>query len=100
MINKLQKLRKNFVKAIILLLLLFSFTNTYSQFYNGSQMSFGKNRVQYKEFFWTYYRFEQFDTYFYLNGKELAVFTAKYADLQIDEIEKKLEASLDEKVQF
>ncbi|MBI9036573.1 MAG: PD40 domain-containing protein [Bacteroidales bacterium] len=82
------------------MLLLFTFTDIYPQFYNGSQMDFGKNRVQYKEFFWTYYRFEKFDTYFYLNGKELAVFTAKYADLQIDKIEKKLEASLDEKIQF
>jgi Tol biopolymer transport system component len=100
MINNLPKYKINCVKAVIIILLLFSFTNTYSQFYNGSQMSFGKNRVQYKEFFWTYYRFEQFDAYFYLNGKELAVFTAKYADLQIDEIEKKLEASLDEKIQF
>ena len=100
MINSLQKHRKYFVKAILFILLLFSITDIYPQFYNGSQMSFGKNRVQYKEFFWTYYRFAKFDTYFYLNGKELAIFTAKYADSQIAEIEKKLEASLDEKIQF
>ncbi len=43
-------------------------------------MSFGKNRVQYKEFFWTYYKYEKYDIYFYLGGKELALYTAKYLD--------------------
>jgi len=71
-----------------------------SQFYNGSQMSFGRSRVQYKDFFWTYYRFDRFDTYFYLNGKELAVYTAKYAKSYLPEIEKRLETHLDDKISF
>jgi hypothetical protein len=71
-----------------------------AQFYNGSQMSFGKNRIQYKEFLWTYYKFEDFDIYFYLNGMELAVATAKYATEQIPLMEKKLQTGLDQKIQF
>jgi hypothetical protein len=74
------------------------FTN--AQFYNGSQLSFGKNRVQYKDFLWTYYSFEKFDTYFYRNGQELAQYTARYAHDYIAEIELKLESSLDDKIQF
>lgn len=72
----------------------------FAQFYNGSQLTFGKNRVQYNDFLWSYFRFENYDTYFYLNGKELALFTAQYAQEQIAAIEKNLETSLDEKIKF
>ncbi|MCX6270141.1 MAG: hypothetical protein NTU44_02790 [Bacteroidetes bacterium] len=71
-----------------------------SQFYNGSQMTFGKNRVQYNDFQWTFYQFDRFDTYLYLNGKELALFTAQYAQEQLQEVEKRLETNLDDKIQF
>jgi len=71
-----------------------------AQFYNGSQLNFGKSRVQYNDFFWTYYRFDKFDTYFYLNGKELAQYTAEYADNHIREIELMLQSGLEDKIQF
>jgi len=71
-----------------------------AQFYNGSQMEFGKNRVQYTDFQWTYFRFNNLDVYYYLNGKELAQHTADYAGKYIPEIEKKLETTLDRKTQF
>ncbi len=75
-------------------------TVSQAQFYNGSNMTFGKNRVQYKEFLWTFYKFDDFDTYFYLNGKELAQYTARYAQQQIPLIENKLESRLDKRIQF
>ncbi len=31
----------------------------HAQFYNGSQQQFGKNRVQYKDFLWSSYRFPE-----------------------------------------
>ena len=34
-----------------------------AQFYNGLQMDFGKNRIQYNEFLWQSMKFEKFDTY-------------------------------------
>jgi hypothetical protein len=64
-----------------------------AQFYNGSQMTFGKNRVQYGEFLWSYFRFDEFETYFYLNGKELAIFTAEYARIQIPRMQARLETA-------
>lgn len=63
-------------------------------------MTFGKNRVQFNEFLWTYYKFNDFDTYFYLNGKELAQFTAEYANQQIPLMEDKIESYLEKKIQF
>jgi hypothetical protein len=71
-----------------------------AQFYNGSQLTFGKSRVQYSNFLWLNFRFEKFDTYYYLNGRELALYTAEYADKHIKEIELDLQSNLEEKVQF
>ncbi|MBK7213954.1 MAG: PD40 domain-containing protein [Bacteroidales bacterium] len=85
---------------ILLIILLFGSFRAYPQFYNGSQLTFGKNRVQYADFQWTYFRFNNIDVYYYLNGKELALHTAEYARLYLPEIERKLETSLDHKVQF
>jgi hypothetical protein len=73
---------------------------SYGQFYNGSQMSFGKNRVQYNDFLWTYFKFTDFDVYFYLNGKELAAYTAQFAQANIPEIENRLQGTLSEKIDF
>ena len=86
--------------AVITFCLLVTAMVSRAQFYNGSQLTFGKSRVQYGNFFWTFYRFDKFDTYFYLNGKELATYTAEYADKHIKEIEMELESNLEEKIQF
>jgi hypothetical protein len=101
MTNTLQIERKSIVYLLLLpvIILLFSISG-YAQFYNGSQMSFGKNRIQYKEFLWTYYKFDKFDIYFYLNGRELAVELARYATDEIPIMEKKLGTGLEQKIQF
>ncbi|MBL6943204.1 MAG: hypothetical protein ISR56_02455 [Bacteroidales bacterium] len=74
--------------------------NSLAQFYNGSNLTFGKNRVQYNNFHWTYYKFRDIDTYFYLNGMELAQYAARYATQQIPVIEAKLGSLLDKKIQL
>lgn len=87
--------------TVLLLVVILTFSlPAFSQFYNGSQLTFGKSRVQYNNFLWTYFRFDKFDTYFYQNGKELAQFTAEYADKNIKEIELNLQSNLEEKIQF
>lgn len=73
---------------------------TFAQFYNGSQMEFGRKRVQYKDFLWNYYRYDRFDTYFYRGGEVLANHASAYADSYLDEIERKLEMRTDDKFQF
>jgi hypothetical protein len=72
--------------------------NTFAQFYNGSQMEFGRKRVQYKDFLWNYYRYDRFDTYFYRGGEVLANHASAYADSYLDEIERKLEMRTDDSV--
>ncbi len=72
----------------------------HAQFYNGYQMDFGRSRVQFDDFLWSYYKFDRFDTYFYLNGKELAVHTARYANEELTRMEDILDTYLEGRIQF
>ncbi len=90
----------SFIKGFVIIMALFSFLSLDAQFYNGSNMTFGKNRVQFNDFRWTFYKFDDFDAYFYLNGKELAQFTSRYAVEQIPKMEGKMESRLDKKIRF
>ncbi len=100
-IKRTGKPMKNIMVACLFgVLMLASPGALYSQFYNGSQMTFGKSRVQFNEFLWLHFRFEKFDTYYYLNGRELALYAAEYADKHIKEIEMSLQSNLEQKIQF
>ncbi len=87
------------VALFFFFLLLFS-QKTFGQFYNGYQMTFGKNRVQYDERFWSFMKWKNFDTYYYLGGLELATYTGLNADKDLEEIEKLLDYKLDGRIQF
>lgn len=63
-------------------------------------MTFGKNRVQYDERFWSFMKWKNFDTYYYLGGLELASYTGRTADKDLEEIEKLLDYKLDGRIQF
>jgi Tol biopolymer transport system component len=84
---------------LVLCLVLFPST-VQAQFYQGYQTNFGKNRVQYQDFEWTFYRFKNFDTYFYLGGQEHALYIGRTADRHIQELEKLLDYRLDNRIQF
>ncbi|MCG8697968.1 MAG: hypothetical protein MI922_07935 [Bacteroidales bacterium] len=72
----------------------------YTQFYNGHQMTFGKNRVQYNSFYWTYRRYERFDTYFNEYGVQLADYVANFAKQEIPRIESYFDYTLDGRIIF
>ena len=72
----------------------------HAQFYNGTQMQFGKNRVQYDERFWSFYRHKNFEAYYYVGGKELAEYTGSVAGKDIEEIEKLFDYALEGKIQY
>ncbi len=71
-----------------------------AQFYNGHQMTFGKSRVQYNDFYWQYYRFPKFDTYFYVSGSKLAEYVSQVAGEELDQIEYSLEEILQRRMIF
>ncbi len=87
------------VLALLLLIILPS-DNLQAQFSRGTQMSFGKNRVQYNDFYWTFYRFKNFDAYFYVGGQELAIYTGRTADREIEEIERLFDYKINGRFQF
>jgi WD40 repeat protein len=70
------------------------------QFYNGQQMTFGKNRVQYFDYYWQYYRFDDFDCYFNEYGSDLAKYTASYASKKLEEIEDFFDYTLEKRLIF
>ncbi|MDQ3048048.1 MAG: hypothetical protein M3R27_10905 [Bacteroidota bacterium] len=80
--------------------MLFSQEQIKAQFYSGSQTDFGKNRVKYEDFFWTYYIYDRYDVYFYEEGKDLANYVSKSAKTQLESIEKLFDYSFDSRMQF
>lgn len=94
------RLKKTFRVLFLFLLLIINNPNVFSQFYNGSNMTFGKNRVQWQNHIWSYYPFDEYETYFYQGGKELALYTSEYAKQELEILERQLQSSLNEKIQF
>lgn len=87
-------------KAALLVLFLVGLSlPSAAQFYNGSQMEFGKNRVQYGKTDWFFYRFDRFDVYFYLGGNELAEYTMRASDRALRDLEKTFDFTMDKRFQ-
>jgi hypothetical protein len=87
-------------KILILAILLVVFGIAEAQFYNGHQMKFGKNRVQFDNFEWYYFRFERFDTYFIAGSSDVALKTASIANKTISETENFFEHQLKQRIVF
>jgi len=90
----------NIKKLTITALASLLFLSANAQFYNGLQMTFGKNRVQYYDYFWSFYRFDDFDCYFNEYGADLAQFTANYAKKKLAEIEDYFDYTLEKRLIF
>ncbi|MEA3504069.1 MAG: hypothetical protein U9R32_02585 [Bacteroidota bacterium] len=88
------------MKRYIFLVFFMISMSSFGQFYTGSQMDFGKNRVQYRDFIWSYYRYSNFDVYFYRGGEKYAAYTSEYAKKYIDEVENQFKSNLINKIQF
>ncbi|MEZ5069824.1 MAG: hypothetical protein R2751_02355 [Bacteroidales bacterium] len=84
--------------ALVVLLLLFSGLS--AQFYNGMQMDFGKNRLQFSDPYWKYYRFDRFDVYSYENGTELSLYVADFVEKELDLIERFFDYNIDRRLIF
>jgi Tol biopolymer transport system component len=87
-------------RLAITIVMLALFLNAEGQFYNGLQMPFGKNKVQYFDYYWSFYRFDDFDCYFNEYGQDLAKFTADYAMTKLAEIEDYFDYKLEKRLIF
>lgn len=84
----------------ILLLIIISSLCINAQFYNGHQMSFGKNRVQYSDYYWSFFRTERYDVYFHEDGQKIAEFVCKEANKILHELEKFFDYNLNRRLIF
>ncbi len=64
----------------ISLISFFLLTGSYFAVGQVNAVEFGKNRVQYKKFKWSYYQTKNFNVYYHQNGEELAKFIAQSAE--------------------
>lgn len=94
------KININIKILFAVLLILVVSSSSMAQFYYGTQMDFGKNRIQFAPYKWEYFRFEKFDTYFYKNGRELAAYVSESAIKNLKEIEEFYDYQLDSRIQF
>lgn len=89
---------RNFKNYILLLALVFPLAFK-AQFYYGLQNEFGKSRVQYQPFYWTYYNFPRYQVYFYEGCRDIAKYVSYRMDYHLRDLEKKLDYQTDEKLQ-
>ena len=73
---------------------------TSAQFYYGTHQTYGKNRVQYNEFIWSFYRYERYDVYYYKSSKPIAQKVAVLAEKNLRKIEGFLDEPLDARIQI
>jgi len=57
-------------------------------------VEFGKNRVQYKKFYWKYYQTDNFNTYFAQDGLEIGKYVAQVAEKELPVLEEFVEYGL------
>jgi len=91
---------KSVAKIGLLLFLMLSSAGLSAQFYNGMQMNFGKNRVQYNNRYWKYYRFDRFDVYSYENGTDLALYVADFVEKELALIERFFDYDIERRLIF
>lgn len=76
--------------ALIITCLLMVLTS-HAQFYNGSSMRFGKNRVQHEDFDWFFRKYDQYTVYYYEGGKELSLFASEIVQQSLADISQRFE---------
>ena len=70
-----------------------------AQFYRGSNVSFGKNRIQFKPFDWSLLPGEHFEVYYYQGGQQIAERTLLYCEQEKTRLQKFYNIQLDEGIQ-
>lgn len=89
--------RSLYFTAILIFSLQFS---AYSQFYSGSQLQFGKNRVQYQPFLWNYFDYTGYKVYFYMGGDKIARYVGDKAKEDIAQISNFMDYQLQSGIDF
>jgi len=90
----------SFLKKYALLAAFLLPTFFYGQFYYGLTQEFGKSRVQYQPFYWTYYGFDRYQVYLYEGCQDIAKYVSYRTEYHLKDLEKKLDHQIDDKLQI
>jgi len=83
--------------TLIVVLLLVGVANSFAQtFYT----QFGKNRVQFNDFTWSFYESKNFVVYFYQGGQQYGEYSIYAAEKNLPDIQTQLEYYLDRKIEI
>lgn len=87
------------MKLFYTLLLFLAFQQTFAQ---GTQVEFGKNRVQYRHDFdeWMQYESDNFITYWYGEGRNVGQAAVQLAELDFESIQNILEHRMNDKIEI
>ncbi len=88
------------LKGLLVLAFVMTVTGVEAQFYTGSNQTFGKNRLQFRDFLWRYYKFPRFKTYFYTGGRDLAEYASRSARKNLLDLEEMMDFHLEERIEF
>ncbi len=88
------------MKQILSIVLVLSAVYFNAQYYNGSNINFGQNRVQYNTFLWQSFDFERFKMHFTNQGKKHAIYAARTAHSYLGDLEKFFDYPISEKIHF
>ncbi|MEX0988324.1 MAG: hypothetical protein WD052_12680 [Bacteroidales bacterium] len=94
---KLYKFIKYFIAILVSLS---AIIEAEAQFYNGMQMTFGKNRVQFSSNYWKFYRFDRFDVYSYEEGTDLSLYVANFVEKELSVIERFFDYDIEQRLIF
>ncbi|MCT4561340.1 MAG: hypothetical protein N4A41_08190 [Crocinitomicaceae bacterium] len=72
----------------------------WSQFVNGSQMTFGKSRVQYYEFDWREQKYERFSIHSYRGEEDLSDRAAQIIQKEIEELEQVFQYKMKDRLEI
>jgi hypothetical protein len=86
------------LRKFLFISIIISNYSVFSQYYSGSNIPFGQNRVQYNSFFWQSFEFERSKVYFSKGGREHAKFAAKTAYEYQKKLEEFIDFSVEEKI--
>jgi hypothetical protein len=66
----------------------------------GINTTFGQNRIQHTRFEWSFLRSENFDAFFYSGGREISNFAIRYAEQNLQNLEKIIDHRLSGRVEI
>ncbi len=66
----------------------------------GINVEFGKNRVQYHDFVWSFFESDHFVTYFYQGGQDLGNYVVQVAEEELPKLEKLLDYKLSMRIEI